>query len=272
MNLSYQLATVNRPFQAPRRVSFMALVDATECGAVGRTAPPPVHYALTRQGDFIRFAPMSVRVKDVSKRYGSRWALARVSFEVPAGSTVLLTGENGAGKTTLLKVVATAMRPTFGGVELFGADAHADLEAVRRRVALVSHQSHLYFDLSARENLELAARLRGGLDAARVDALLERVALGPHAGRAVRTYSAGMKRRTAIARMLLLGPELVLLDEPFGQLDPQGVTLMEDIVRELKARGATLIIATHDVERGAALCDRHLHMSGGRLQRQGALA
>ncbi|MEK7706291.1 MAG: heme ABC exporter ATP-binding protein CcmA [Myxococcota bacterium] len=210
---------------------------------------------------------MAIRVRDVSKRYGRRWALARLSVDIPQGSAVLLTGENGAGKTTLLRILGTAMRPTYGTIDLFGAPVGDDLERVRPRLSLMTHASYLYEDLSAHENLRMVQRLTASADRAAREAALERVGLTPHAHRPVRTYSAGMKRRLCLARMILRQPDLILLDEPFGQLDPRGVTLMEDVIREQHRAGRTLIIATHDVDRGLALCDLHLELSAGRQMR-----
>jgi heme exporter protein A len=211
---------------------------------------------------------MVARLVDVSKRYGARWALARLSLDLPAGRAVLLTGENGAGKTTLLKVLATSIRPTFGTVNLFGVEAADHLDEVRAKVGLLTHQSHLYFDLTGRENLELTARL-SSRPTSLVPALLDRCGMTAHADRPARIYSAGMKQRLALARTLLREPRLVLLDEPFSALDPSGVALMESVVRELVAGGATVVLSTHDVERGRALCDEHVELADGRLVRQG---
>ncbi|MEM6731953.1 MAG: ABC transporter ATP-binding protein, partial [Myxococcota bacterium] len=186
----------------------------------------------------------AVKLEGVGKRFGKHWAVAHVSFEVDAGATVLLTGSNGAGKTTLLRVLSTALRPTLGRLSLFGSDCTRDPTGVRPRLALLTHHSHLYADLSGRENLELLARLITA-PAVPIDDALERVGLaGEAADRAVRAYSAGMKRRLGLARVLLARPELVLLDEPFGQLDPAGVELMEEAIAELKAGGSTLFVST----------------------------
>ncbi len=209
---------------------------------------------------------MTVRLDNVSQRYGRRWALVRLSLAIPPERAVLLTGANGAGKTTLLRVIATALRPTRGALSLFGLPAHENLEAVRPRIGLVTHRSHLYEELSAQENLTLVARLQG-ISAREIGAILERVGLGPRAHSAVRTFSAGMQRRLCLARVLLRVPELVLLDEPFGQLDPEGQVLVEELVRELRARRTTLVIATHDVDRARPLCDLHLHLEQGRVLR-----
>ena len=206
---------------------------------------------------------MVVGLDDVSVRYGSRWALARLSAEIRSGERVLLTGENGAGKTTLLRILSTIQKPTRGRLQLFGLDARQNLGEVRARLALITHQNHLYDDMTAWENLDLMARLSGAcFEEGR--RLLVRVGLEAHANRRVRHFSAGMKRRLCFARLLLRRPELVLLDEPFGQLDPQGVSLVESLIGEVKEMGATLIMSTHDLPRGLRLCDRHLTLAGGR--------
>ncbi len=205
---------------------------------------------------------MLVRLVDVSKRFGGRWALARVSLELDRPAVVLLTGDNGAGKTTLLKVIATLQRPTSGRVELFGLPALEHLKTVRRRLGLIAHQAHLYFDLTARENLLLVARLTGG-DPGSVDGLLDRVGLGERREQLVRTMSAGQKRRVSVAKLLLQRPQIALLDEPFTQLDPGGVELMEEVVRELRAAGSLVVLATHDVDRGKALAEAHLTLASG---------
>lgn len=179
---------------------------------------------------------------------------------------ILLTGENGAGKTTLLRILATALRPSRGSLELFGMDAVTHQASLRGRLALMTHHHHLYEALSARENLELTVRLSGRGALTAIPGHLDEVGLAAVASLPVGTYSAGMKRRLGLAKLLLTAPELALLDEPFGQLDPGGVQLMEDVVRRLKARGATVVMSTHDIARGEALCDAHLRLAGGRQQ------
>ncbi len=190
--------------------------------------------------------------------------MARLSFALPVGGSLLLTGHNGSGKTTLLHLLATLFRPTAGKILLFGRDAVKDRETLRPRLALLGHNSFLYEDLSARENCVLLARLLGH-PAADADALLERLGLGPQAHQAVRTFSAGMKKRLAIVRLLLKRPELALLDEPFGELDPGGIAEMEEHIRSLSRTGATVVLATHQVEHGQTLCTERLHLTAGRI-------
>lgn len=190
---------------------------------------------------------------------GSR-VLSDVSCEAAQGAQVLLTGANGAGKTTLLRTIATALRPQAGTLSLFGGHSRAALLAARPRLCLMTHQHYFYEPLSALENIALVGRLSGQGTPAALLPLLERVGLRKHAHRPVATFSAGMKRRLALARVQLLAPELVLVDEPFSQLDAEGVALMQEALQAMAARQTTVIMATHDIERGRALCQVHWHL------------
>ena len=209
----------------------------------------------------------AVELNNVSVRFGARWALVRLSAAFPTGKTILLTGSNGAGKTTLLRTIATALKPTRGELAVLGFNARTEPFEIRRRMSLITHGSHLYHDLTARQNLELVAELIGS-DTGGIEGLLERVGLASQADRAVMQFSAGMKRRVVIARMLLRQPDLVLLDEPFGQLDVGGVDLMAGIIGELRDRGATVLVATHNHTLGRSLCELHVDMDGGRIVQQ----
>ncbi|MBX5483235.1 MAG: heme ABC exporter ATP-binding protein CcmA [Myxococcaceae bacterium] len=207
----------------------------------------------------------AVDIRDVSKRFGRRWALARLSYTLPRGRSLLLTGHNGSGKTTLLRLIATALAPTAGKLWVLGHDAVARKDEVRARVALLSHASFLYEDLTAEQNLVILARLMGHeAPKDRAHALLERVGLTRRSSHPIRHFSAGMRKRLAIARLLMKAPELALLDEPFGELDPAGIAEMEAIIAELKASGTSLILATHLVDQGLRLCEERLHLVDGR--------
>lgn len=205
----------------------------------------------------------ALQLHDVSKRYGARWALVRLSLTVRRGTALLLTGHNGSGKTTLLRVLATAVRPSSGKVEVLGVDAVLEPETVRARVGLLSHANYIYEDLSGLENLAVLARLLGEPASAGSEAL-ERLGLSPKDDRPVRTYSAGMRRRLALARLFLKQPAVALLDEPFVELDPAGVSELEARIRELHAAGTTLVLATHHIEQGRQLCTDRLHLEQGR--------
>ena len=201
---------------------------------------------------------------DVSKRYGARWALAHVTFKLERGAALMLTGHNGSGKTTLLRMLATATFPTLGQMNVLGDDTREHRMALRRKVGLLSHVSYLYEDLTATQNLLILSRLAElKVTAKDIGELLVRVGLGERRDHPVRQYSAGMRKRLAIARLLLKAPELALLDEPFGELDPKGILEMEALIRELSQKGSTLVLATHLIEQGMALTTQRLHLENG---------
>lgn len=197
-----------------------------------------------------------VEARDLARRFGRRWALARLDLEVAPGERLLVVGANGSGKTTLLRMLATLMAPTQGRLRLFGLDVAAERAAVRRRVALVSHSTGIYEDLGGRDNLDVLGRLLGK---APPPDLLARVGLADR-NDPVRGWSAGMRKRLALAGLLLKAPELVLLDEPFAQLDPAG---MDAVSRLIASLPGTVIVASHQVQRASALCDQALLLADG---------
>jgi heme exporter protein A len=209
-------------------------------------------------------AEVSIEVESVARRYGRRWALADVSFTVEEGTAVMVAGRNGAGKSTLFRVLSTAIRPDRGVARIHGFDVVRHREDVRKLTAILSHQNYLYESLTARENLQIFSD-HMGVRRNGVLGLLERVGLKTRADDAVSTFSAGMRKRLSFARVLLQEPKVVLLDEPYGALDPPGFDLVDDFVRELKSRGATVLLATHQWPRAAALTDRALVLEAGRV-------
>src|SRR2546423_491432 len=209
---------------------------------------------------------IAVAAAGLCRRYGRRWALADVSFEVPAGALAMVTGRNGSGKSTLLRVLATAIRPDLGTARILGHDVRAERELVRRKVGLLGHRTHLYEPLTALENLAVVARFLGA-DAGRRALLghLEEVGLADRGDDPVQTFSAGMRQRLALARVLQQPAKVMLLDEPYGHLDPPGFLLVDRLLQRLRRDGATVLMATHLLNRGRALCDRGLVLESGRL-------
>jgi heme exporter protein A len=201
---------------------------------------------------------LAIEVENVARRYGRRWALAGVSFNVEQGSVLMVAGRNGSGKTTLLRVLSTAIRPDGGSAHVAGFDVVHERVDVRKNTALLSHASYLYDALSARENLGVLG-LNGN-----IDAHLDRVGLLARADDAVATYSAGMRKRLSFARVLLQNASVVMLDEPYGQLDPEGFVLVDEVVAELKSRGVTVVIATHQIEHVTHIADRTITLEAGR--------
>jgi len=200
---------------------------------------------------------LAIDASHLSRRYGRRWAVADVSFQLPRGKVMMLAGRNGSGKTTLLRMLSTAIRPDGGRAIVGGFDVVKQKEEVRQHSALLSHYTYLYESLTARENLSLISNDN--------EEVLRRVGMLARADDPVATFSAGMRKRVSFARVLLQKPEIAFLDEPFGQLDPEGFALVEDVVAELKASSATVIIATHQVDRVARFADIRLGLENGRI-------
>jgi heme exporter protein A len=203
----------------------------------------------------------AVEVDGLTRRYGDRVALDRVSFSVPAGSTLAVFGPNGAGKTTLLKVLATLLRPHEGSVKVLGCELPSEAWKLRGQVGYLGHEPALYRSLSARENLVFAARLHG-VEETRVDELLDAVGLARRGGDPIQEFSRGMRQRIAAARSVLHRPDVLLLDEPWSAVDPHAVALLEPLIG--RASGVTRILVTHDVARGQAEADFAMAIRGGR--------
>ncbi|HET7705496.1 MAG TPA: heme ABC exporter ATP-binding protein CcmA [Thermoanaerobaculia bacterium] len=208
---------------------------------------------------------LAIEAENLARRYGRRWALADVSIRIPAGSVTMVAGRNGSGKSTLFRVLSTVIRPDLGRGSVLGFDLKRHREDIRRSLALLSHSNYLYESLTAKENLEVVAD-HLGIERTPIPILLERVALGSRADDPVSTFSAGMRKRVSFARVLLQEPRVVLLDEPYAQLDPPGFDLVDSVVRELKMRGATVLMATHQLERTAGVSDYALTLEAGRVQ------
>jgi ABC-type multidrug transport system ATPase subunit len=205
-------------------------------------------------------------VQDVSKLYGRFAALRHVSATFDEGRCYLLLGENGAGKSTLLRVLAGLLQPTLGRVRVLDL---APREA-RGRIGYMSHAAMLYDELTARENLEYTAKLYAGQPTGQTclspDQALGMVGLDPALGRPVAQYSQGMRQRTSLARVLLPEPQLLLLDEPFSNMDRTSAERMLALLAELRAEGRTIVLTTHQRELAEPMADAVLMMQGGSLQ------
>ncbi len=213
----------------------------------------------------------SVVTSNLAKRFGHKWALAHVDLEVEAGQGLLVVGDNGSGKTTLLRLLAGLLLPTLGKVEIFGAPPQEPGSGARARLGLVGHQGYLYDALSPLETLEFWNRLAGGARSpADLEALLDQAGLAADRNRRVGGFSAGMRKRLSILRLHLEKPDVVLLDEPFSALDEAGRGWLLGTLADLRRGGATLIVASHDPERAAPLCDRAIRMDQGQVIWQGA--
>jgi ABC-type multidrug transport system ATPase subunit len=209
-------------------------------------------------------SPLAMRAAALCKSIDGRLVLNSIDLSIAAGEFVAILGINGAGKTTLLKILATLMAPSAGQLHLFGLEVPRHAVEARARLGLIGHQSMLYRDLTARENLELFARLYG-VDAPRrrAEELLTIVGLIDRADNAVNTFSRGMCQRLSIARALVHQPDLVLADEPFAGLDVPGAFAVEQLLSELHADGKTIVMVNHDVQQSLRLAERVIVLGAG---------
>jgi heme exporter protein A len=202
----------------------------------------------------------AAELRDVSRAYGERLALAGVSLTLPRGATLAVFGANGAGKTTLLRILATLLRPHGGSAVVLGRSLPREGWAVRGRVGLLGHEPLLYRDLTARENLRFHARLHE-VAASRIDAVLDAVGMTDRADDELGELSRGMVQRIAVARAVLHDPPLLLLDEPWAGLDPAAVELLTPVIG--RASGKTRVVVTHDVAGGFGEADVALGLRDG---------
>ncbi|MGQ0764450.1 MAG: heme ABC exporter ATP-binding protein CcmA [Gemmatimonadota bacterium] len=208
---------------------------------------------------------------NVTRRYGRKWALRGVTLEVEPGEVVGIEGQNGSGKTTLLRIIATLLRPTSGRAMVLGHDVVRDGAAIRHQVGMMATQTGLYSELSARENLLFASTMMG-CPSDGVAETLARVGLGSVADERVSSFSSGMQRRVALARLMLRAPRLLLLDEPYNSLDETGVALVNELVVEVSRAGGAALVVLHDKVPSAGMIDRWETLRSGRIEAAGVAA
>ena len=207
----------------------------------------------------------AISTKKLSKVFGTRKAVDKVSIEVPQGAFLSIFGPNGAGKTTLLRMLSTLARPTDGSARLMGIDLKEDPDIARQHIGLISHNAMLYPDLTAEQNLLLYAKLYGLADPqARVMELLEAVELKHRRLDVVRTFSRGMTQRLSIARALIHDPDVVFLDEPYSGLDPHAVDILDQLIARHR-EGRTFVMVSHDLQKGFDMCTHALVLARGRV-------
>ncbi len=207
-----------------------------------------------------------ISVERIDKSFGARWALQGVSFTVAPGEMVALVGPNGAGKTTLLRILATLTRPDSGRVYVGKIPLAEHPNAARRAIGFVGHQTFLYDDLTAAENLRLYARLYDLPNVSeRVQEVAQRVGIENRLNDVTRTLSRGLQQRLTLARALLHQPAIWLLDEPYTGLDKISADSLDQMMLDAKKEGRAVLFSTHDLERGLTLCDRAMLMNAGRI-------
>jgi len=205
-----------------------------------------------------------IEVRGLVKRFGVKSVLRGLNFSVQPGEFVALLGPNGAGKTTFLRILASLSRPSLGQVQVAGFSLPGQAASVRRRLGVVSHLPLLYGDLTAEENLQFFGRMYALPDMPRrIDEVLEMVGLAARRRDLVRTFSRGMQQRLAIGRAVLHNPEVMLFDEPYTGLDQQASEMLDTVLREVAARGRTVVMTSHDLARAEDLATRFDILSRG---------
>lgn len=208
----------------------------------------------------------ALQLAGVARKFGSQFVLRDVTLAVRPGEVLSLFGGNGAGKTTLLRVIAGLLAPTRGEGRVFGYDLR-DKRSVREHVFLMTEGGGLYGDLTARENLDFTARMYGVPE--RSGELLERVELAEAAGKRARELSSGMRKRLHLARMLLAPSPLLLLDEPFANLDAGGKEAVLTHLRAAQGEGKTILFSSHEPELAGQVATRRALIEGGTLTAEG---
>ena len=211
-----------------------------------------------------------IQIRNLWKRYQRTWVLEDVSFDVASGEVLLLAGANGAGKSTLLRILATAVQAEDGQTLVNGLSLESQRLDVRRSVALLSHATYTYDFLTARENLEIwNGHLPVPIDDAELDPILDRVSLLARKADQVGRFSAGMRKRLAFGRVLLQAKspatKVILLDEPYEQLDRDGFSLVDSLANEWRSEGRAVVLATHFIDRAVEVADRGLLLRNGQI-------
>ena len=204
----------------------------------------------------------SARVDKVSKLFGSFAALRQISVNLEPGRCYVLLGENGAGKSTLLRILAGLLHPTFGKIRVFG---DFEPQQARARIGYMSHAPMLYDEFTAQENLHYFGSLYPGRPCLKPAEALRQVGLDPDLDRPLGQYSQGMRQRTSLARVLLPVPELLLLDEPFSNMDIESARQMVELLANFRHGSRTIVLTTHQRELAAPIADWVLTLRAGRV-------
>ncbi len=208
-----------------------------------------------------------IAIEKLIKAFGRKPVLKGIDLQVPAGQSVALFGPNGAGKTTLIRIIAGLSKHTSGSVKLGGQEVQQAGHGLRRHIGFVSHNPLLYDSLTAEENLIFFGRLYEVPELPqRIDAVLERVGLLQRRKDLVRTFSRGMIQRLTIARSILHDPPILLLDEPDTGLDQQAADMLRGLLLDIGASDRTVLLTTHNLERGLEWADRALILNGGKIR------
>jgi ABC-2 type transport system ATP-binding protein len=262
--------------------SSMRTATTSKLSATGRKGKPRDLYDSAR-GHALCYPPekgtslnshstFAIETSDLVKTFGDTRAVDGVDLAVPTGMVYGLLGPNGAGKTTVIRVLATLLRPDAGTARVFGCDVVREADAVRSRVSLTGQFASVDEDLTGLENLVLIARLLGYSRKharERASELLDAFGLTEAAGRQVKKYSGGMRRRLDIAASIVVTPDLMFLDEPTAGLDPRSRNQVWDIIRALVAGGTTVLLTTQYLDEADQLADRIAVIDRGKVIAEG---
>ena len=208
----------------------------------------------------------AIEIQALTKSYSSHLVLRGIDLRVLAGDSVLIFGPNGAGKTTLMKILATIINPSSGQIMVDGLNIKENAEEARRKIGVVSHQTFLYSNLTAYENLEFYCRMYDVPQRReRIKEMLSLVGMQHSLNDRVGTFSRGMQQRVSIARALLHKPSIILLDEPETGLDQQASSMLREVLWKERELERTIIHTTHSMERAIETCDRILIIVKGQI-------
>lgn len=207
-----------------------------------------------------------IETKGVTKSFGNYRALRGIDLQVDQGKFLVIFGPNGAGKTTLLRVLATLLKPSAGTLRIAGLNIQDDAARIRRKIGVVTHQTLLYDELTAYENLRFYGRMYSvpNLEE-RIHELIDRVGLTARLNDRVHTFSRGMQQRLSIARALIHNPSIVLLDEPETGLDKYAIVMLGEIIKTSSSNERTMVMTTHSLERGLEMGNHIAIMAKGKI-------
>jgi ABC-2 type transport system ATP-binding protein len=213
-----------------------------------------------------------IETRGVTKRFGARTAVKDINLTVPRGAAFGFLGHNGAGKTTLIRILLGLTDADGGTMQISGRPLPRERATVLARVGAIVEEPHFHGHLTGRENLRIAAAVRGPETKQRIDGALRRVGLGDRADDRVRTYSQGMRQRLGVARCLLADPELLILDEPMNGLDPGGILEFRTMIGELTGEGRTVFLSSHLLDEVEKTCQAAAVIDRGRIIAQGPIS
>jgi len=207
-----------------------------------------------------------IKATGLTKIIGHKNILKGIDLHIPEGQFVTVFGPNGAGKSALLKTLALISKPSTGKLVIDGMDTSKNTDAIREKIGVISHQTFLYDNLTARENLTFYGKMYGVPDLKdRIYDVLSQVGLEFSINDPVRTFSRGMQQRLAIARATLHDPAILFLDEPYTGLDPHAIQILNGVLQQLNLKKRTVFLITHNFEEGFSMSDRVLFVVKGKI-------